>query len=184
MRMKSIVAAGLALALLLPGLALATGTAPVGPTPAPDARTLEERQTALEVVQQINLRRERAGLEPFKTLPALDAAAMVRAEELAESFSAKRPDGSKSSTAYDGPWEKFSEYVYKSNQTPKLVSDHLIGKGKRKDVLLGKQHTHVAVGVYIPDTLGGDDDWDFYYCALVIRQTEELEDEQAVPPLE
>lgn len=184
MSLKRIVAVCLAVLMLVPTLALATETAVVGPTPEPNSRAREEQQTALKIAQQINRRRERARLEPFKTLPALDQAAMLRAKELAESFAAKRPDGSKSSTAYDGPWENFSEYVYKGDDTPKIVSDHFIGSGDRKDILLGKKRTHIGVGVYIPDTLGGDDDWDFYYCLLVIRQTEELEDEQEVPPLE
>lgn len=162
---KRCLALGLALILLpLGGLAL-------------EQRREEEKAISEAAFEAINERRVKARLAPFEAFEPLQEAANLRARELAESFSIKRPDGSKASTAYDQPWEKFSEYILKDVDDGQKVGKRLASGESRKKVVLGKQHTHAAVGVYIPDDVGADDDWDIYYCLLVVRQTEFWEDE-------
>ena len=154
---------------------------PWGALAVEQQRAEEEADLAAQVMEQINERRVKARAEPMMTTAALQEAANIRAREIAESFSTRRPDGGKASTAYDGPWEKFSEFLYQGTDVPKRTVSHFLKDDKRKKIILGKGYTHMAVGVCIPDDIGADDNWDIYYCLLVIRQTEALEDEIPVP---
>lgn len=56
---------------------------------------------AKEMLRLVNRAREKAGVEPLKLNPSLINVANVRAEEIAESFSHTRPDGSHFSTVLD-----------------------------------------------------------------------------------
>ncbi|MDE6035024.1 MAG: hypothetical protein K2G36_03850 [Ruminococcus sp.] len=115
-----------------------------------DDNFAEYSKQALEL---INKERTKQGLPAFTTNSALNSSASVRANEIIESFSVKRPDGSDSYTVLienSISVTKFSENISMgySEETPAedAVAEWMDSEGHRANIL-NKDYTSTGIGV-------------------------------------
>ena len=88
---------------------------------------------AYEVVRQVNVEREKRGLEPLSIDPDLTAAAEIRAQEIVQKFSHTRPDGSRALTVSD---YAYAENIARGQKTPdKVMAAWLTSDGHRQNML-------------------------------------------------
>ncbi len=106
-------------------------------------------QYEAEVVRLINVERQKVGLHALTTLPALDEAAQIRADEAHDYFSHSRPDGTKYSTVFDevGIISDYrGENLAKGHTSPEHVVTSLMkSEGHRKNIL-NPDYNYVGVG--------------------------------------
>ena len=112
------------------------------PTPAADVKA--------EVVRLVNEERAKEGLAPLSTLPELDAAADVRAPEVAEYFSHDRPDGTSCFTVLSqcgvSGYRSAGENIARGYPTAEaVVEGWMNSEGHRANILNGN-FTHIGVG--------------------------------------
>lgn len=101
-----------------------------------------------EVIRLTNIERENAGLEPYEVHDVAMEYAQIRAEELAESYSHKRPNGDAS-----GMYSHytFGENIAKGSKTPKdVVNGWMNSPGHRATIMSenGDYGFYIGVGVY------------------------------------
>lgn len=101
-----------------------------------------------EVIRLTNIERENAGLEPYEVHDVAMEYAQIRAEELAESYSHKRPNGDAS-----GMYSHytFGENIAKGSTTPEaVVNGWMNSPGHRATIMSenGDYGFYIGVGVY------------------------------------
>lgn len=119
-----------------------------------------------EIIELINDIRRQNGLPEYEIDSTLCEAAQIRAEELAVSFSHKRPDGTECSTVLEQFGIKCSvvgENISMNYDTPKkAVSGWMSSEGHRKNILSGdykklgvgynsKNNMYVQLFIKLPD---------------------------------
>lgn len=113
-------------------------------TESPDLSTYPD-----EVLRLVNIEREKAGLNPLSSDPALSQMAQKRADELQERYSHTRPDNSRCSTVFD---EYSNNLIYDGENiaagaTPQDVVDAWMhSKGHRENILRNDAR-YLGVGV-------------------------------------
>lgn len=144
MKKWRITALVLAIALLVPA-SLASGqpVCPAGFVPLHAAGTSQWRDDmAAQVVDEVNAERAKYGLPPVTVSAELTEAARVRAQELTESFSHTRPDGSSWSTVSSAA---FAENIARGhNSASRVMAAWLTSSGHRRNILRG---SYTAIGV-------------------------------------
>ncbi|MEE1144507.1 MAG: CAP domain-containing protein, partial [Acutalibacteraceae bacterium] len=126
-------------------------------------------EIAQEVIARTNLERQNKSLTLYKTNDNLNAAAQVRAKELAESFSHYRPNGDICFTVLN----EYSIYFYSTAeniaQTPYgaegAVSMWMASTQGHRENILSTEFTHIGVGVY-----------EDYYVQLFVQTNSTAED--------
>ena len=119
-----------------------------------DAQEVEVTENfAEEVLQLVNIEREKVGAKPLQLSPELSDFADVRVKELPENFSHKRPDGSKWSTAITVSYREIGENIAAGQRTPEaVVTAWMNSEGHRKNILNDK-FGKLGVGYfYAPET--------------------------------
>lgn len=135
----------LAIALLAPA-SMASGqpVCPTGfvPVRAADSAGQWRDDMAAQVVDEVNAERAKYGLSPVTVSAELTEAARVRAQELTESFSHTRPDGSSWSTVSPAA---FAENIARGhNSASRVMAAWLTSSGHRRNILRG---SYTAIGV-------------------------------------
>ena len=102
------------------------------------------------MVRLVNEERAKEGLSPLSTLPELDAAADVRAPEVAEYFSHDRPDGSSCFTVLrecgvTGFWTA-GENIAAGTSSPEAVVEMWMNSPGHRANILSADFTHIGVG--------------------------------------
>ena len=88
---------------------------------------------AQEVVRQVNMEREKRGLNPLSVDANLTAAANIRAEEIVQKFSHTRPNGSRAVTVSNFA---YAENIARGQKTPdKVMAAWLTSDGHRQNIL-------------------------------------------------
>jgi uncharacterized protein YkwD len=107
---------------------------------------------AEDVYRLTNEARAAAGLAPLTRDAELDAAAMIRAEELSRKFSHERPDGTRFYSVFDVEVNyNYAENGGSTGQDPQTqVTNWLNSEGHRANILdeKGKGYTAIGVGVF------------------------------------
>ena len=110
---------------------------------------------ATEVVELVNAERAKVGVGPLVGNIELNAAANVRAKEVAASFSHYRPDGSLCFTVLNEFGIKSSaraENIAGNFKSPQLVvQGWMKSEGHKKNILNG-DYNKIGVGIYIDST--------------------------------
>ncbi|MBQ3575427.1 MAG: hypothetical protein IJA26_07135 [Clostridia bacterium] len=97
---------------------------------------------AQEVVRQVNMEREKRGLNPLRIDSNLTAAANIRAKEITEKFSHTRPNGSRAVTVSDFA---YAENIARGQKTPdKVMAAWLTSDGHRQNML---RESYGSIGV-------------------------------------
>ncbi len=112
-----------------------TATPTTAPTPAPTAKSAGEPDGdyAAQVVAQVNAERARYGLSALQADADLTSAACLRAQEITQTFSHTRPDGSSWSTVSQ---KAYGENIAKGQSTPdKVMAAWLSSQGHRENIL-------------------------------------------------
>lgn len=88
---------------------------------------------AQEVVRQVNMEREKRGLNPLMVDANLTAAANIRAKEITQKFSHTRPNGSRAVTVSNFA---YAENIARGQKTPdKVMAAWLTSDGHRQNML-------------------------------------------------
>lgn len=104
-------------------------------TPAPAAKSAGEPDGdyAAQVVAQVNAERARYGLSALQADADLTSAACLRAQEITQTFSHTRPDGSSWSTVSA---KAYGENIARGQSTPdKVMAAWLSSQGHRENIL-------------------------------------------------
>jgi uncharacterized protein YkwD len=114
----------------------------------------EEEDVSLypaEVTQAVNAERKNRGLRLLTTEPALDAAAMARAEELREVFAHYRPNGTIFSTVfldYKVRSTRGGENIAMGQTDPAAVMDSWMNSKQHRDNILSENFSRIGVGFF------------------------------------
>lgn len=122
----------------------------VGGQTVDNSPTAEELM-ADEVVKLVNKERKAAGLSKLKSSAELNAAAMVRAKELAEEYSHTRPDGSSCGTALDDAGIVYmvrGENIGRGWKSADNIMKDWMNSPKHKATILDKQYGKIGVACY------------------------------------
>lgn len=112
-----------------------TATPTTAPAPAPAAKSAGEPDGdyAAQVVAQVNAERARYGLSALQVDADLTSAARLRAQELTQTFSHTRPDGSSWSSVSA---KAYGENIARGQSTPdKVMAAWLSSQGHRENIL-------------------------------------------------
>lgn len=107
---------------------------------------------ARQVIDLVNQERAAAGLADLKTDAALCAAAQVRAQEIAQSFSHTRPDGTKGFTVLKERgivYVACGENIAKDSITPRRVMEGWMNSAGHRKNILNANFTSIGVGYYL-----------------------------------
>ena len=98
---------------------------------------------AQEVVRQVNMERQKRGLDPLSVDANLTAAARLRAQEITEKFSHTRPNGSRAVTVSDFA---YAENIARGQKTPDKVMAAWMSssEGHRQNIL---RESYGTIGV-------------------------------------
>lgn len=159
--MKKFLALAMAAVLALAGTTAfaAADQAASEPDAASSQSEPERPENATRILELMNEEREKAKLEPFVEDAALDAVAMLRAEECKVICDPNhtRPNGTSYVTAFD---EAKIPYVYwgeisfdggKSIDTPEKAVKGWFDSAPHKEIILSKNLTTVGIGRYVDD---------------------------------
>ncbi|MBH1940582.1 hypothetical protein I5677_06750 [Mobilitalea sibirica] len=106
---------------------------------------------ANQVLQLVNQERAKAGLSAFTTTPALTNAANKRAQEIVQSFSHTRPNGTSFSTAlkeYGVSYRTSGENIaWGQKSAQEVVTGWMNSPGHRANILNGN-FNKIGIGVY------------------------------------
>jgi len=103
-----------------------------------------------EVLRLVNIDREKVGLNGLTMNSTLNNAAMKRAEELQQSFSHARPDGSNCSTVlsqFNITYFAAGENIAMNYPSPEAVVDGWMNSPGHKANILNERFTQLGVGV-------------------------------------
>lgn len=104
-----------------------------------------------EILRLVNIERQKQGLAPLQYYAAGQAAANVRATEIAESFSHTRPNGTDCFTAFDELdlhyWAAGENIAYGQPDCASVMTAWMNSDGHRANIL-NNNFTHLVVGVY------------------------------------
>lgn len=118
--------------------------------PAEQADTTMEAYAA-EVLNLVNVERQKAGLNPLQGLANVAGAANIRAKELETKFSHTRPDGSSTFTVLDalnGNFRTMGENIAMGQRSPAEVMEDWMNSPGHKANILKANYTGLGVGVY------------------------------------
>lgn len=104
-----------------------------------------------EVLALANSERAKAGVAPLSGTPALNAAAAVRAQEVAKLFSHNRPDGTLCFTVlgeFNITSKARGENIAGNFRTPEKVVDAWMKSPGHRDAIMNPDYTSVGIGVY------------------------------------
>ena len=138
------------------------GDIPLDGAPGADSKAAAYVKEALEL---INKERAAQKLAPLSPLPALEAAAGLRAQELIKSFSHTRPDGSRYRTALEANGVKAGytgENCGMGHRTPDAVVKSWMKSAGHRANILKAQYTHAGVGYCVDPKTGYA-----YWCLLL-----------------
>lgn len=135
------------IAILLCAVLLAGAVGSVSAAALPSESGLADEEW--EVLLLTNRERLKEGLDPLTTTPYLQKATDIRAEEISESFSHDRPDGSSYLTVLDGyKYTAAGENIIAGYRTPAAsVNGWMNSEGHRRNILKAA-YRHVGVGFY------------------------------------
>ena len=122
----------------------------VQPTPKPTASTgaVNRSGLAAQVVEEVNMEREKRGLSALRVDSELTRAACVRAAEIVEKFSHTRPDGSRWSTVSDSA---YGENIAMGQRTAdKVMAAWMTSEGHRANILRSS-YGSIGVCAYIEE---------------------------------
>ncbi|MBR6108522.1 MAG: hypothetical protein IKQ36_02185 [Clostridia bacterium] len=114
---------------------------------APDGAQASEQEW--EVLRIVNEERMNAGLEPLTVFSGLQAATDIRAQELTQSFSHTRPDGTDCFTVLDEVGISYmaaGENIAAGYPTPAAVMDGWMNSPGHRSNILNAGFKHVGVG--------------------------------------
>lgn len=121
------------------------------PTPTPTSTANNTGSYASQVLQLVNEERAKAGLQPLSTTSALSSAANKRAQEIKQSFSHTRPDGSSTFTVlkeYNISYRTAGENIAYGQRTPQeVVTGWMNSPGHRANIL-NANFGKIGIGVY------------------------------------
>lgn len=104
-----------------------------------------------QVIDLVNEERAKAGLSPVEEASDVSAAAAVRAQEITQSFSHTRPNGSNFSTALDQAGARYmgsGENIAYGQRTPQdVMNGWMNSQGHRANILNGS-YKKIGVGYY------------------------------------
>lgn len=128
--------------------------------PGADEPGTEENSFAEQVVELVNVEREKAGLQALTLDKQIESAALVRAKEIETSFSHTRPDGRNFSSVLTDNGISFrgsGENIAWGQKTPEeVVTAWMNSEGHRANILNSK-YTKIGVGYY--ENSAGRDFW-------------------------
>lgn len=130
---------------------------------APDSGTATADSYVTEVVRLVNAERAKAGLSALRMDTTVNAAAQVRAQEIVQSFSHTRPNGTKCFTAlaqagvsYRGAGENIA---YGQSSAAAVVNAWMNSEGHRANIL-NASFTTIGVGHTV---VGGTHYWSQFF---------------------
>lgn len=125
---------------------------PVSDTEEEDAATPESvHPYVLRIVELVNEERAKAGLNPITLDAAASNAAMIRSQEIVNSFSHTRPNGSSFSTALKEQgisYRRAGENIAWGQRSPEQVMEGWMNSSGHRANILGESFTHIGVGYY------------------------------------
>ncbi len=104
-----------------------------------------------EVIELVNIEREKEGLSPLEKREDVCELADIRAEELVEEFSHTRPDGRSCFTVftdYDVSWSAVGENIAAGYRTPQAVMNGWMNSSGHKANILSQKFTGIGVSMY------------------------------------
>lgn len=133
----------------------------------PETGEEETVQSEAEAVAAlVNEARQSAGLTALQLDETLCAAAQARAEEIAQSFSHTRPDGTSCFTIlkeFGISYRAVGENIAKGSQTPEAVMDGWMHSEGHRANILNDAFTSIGVGYYVDGA--GVAHWVQIFCA-------------------
>jgi len=132
-----------------------TVTAANGVSDSVTVRVHDLHAFAEEVHRLTNVERANAGLAQLEKMPTLAEAAIVRANEIIESFSHTRPDGRTFATALDEkniPYHTAGENLAAGQKDPAGVVKAWMDSPDHRDAILESAFSNIGIGV----TMDGD----------------------------
>ena len=106
---------------------------------------------AEQVAYLVNEERTNQGLEPLEMSSVMNEAASVRADELTESFSHTRPDGTSCFTIYNKYNIKYMDFagenIHAGSDTPESAVEAWLNSSGHRANILNKDARYIGVGV-------------------------------------
>ena len=104
---------------------------------------------AEEVLELVNIEREKVGIAPLELSEELIECADIRAEEIVETFSHDRPDGSSCFTILNGiSYSTCGENIAAGSPTPERVVDQWMNSQGHRENILNGAYKYLGVGYY------------------------------------
>ena len=105
------------------------------------------QETQQRILELVNIEREKEGLAPLQYYKAGQFAADIRAQEIIETFSHTRPDGTDCFTALEGiHYWTAGENIALGHSTPEQVMRAWMNSPGHKANILQEYYTHLIVG--------------------------------------
>lgn len=124
---------------------------PENGTDIPEQENNENSSFAKQVVKLVNEERVKAGLHELTIDTQIEAAALIRAKEMKQSFSHTRPDGSSFSTALKEQGVSYKgagENIAWGQKTPEEVMKGWMNSEGHRANILNPKFTKIGVGFY------------------------------------
>jgi len=105
---------------------------------------------AQEVIKLVNEERQKVGLAPYTVNPTLMQAAAVRAQELTESYSHTRPDGTSCFTVlkdFNLRYSKAGENIARGQSSPAVAMRGWMNSEGHRNNILSDEMTHIGVAM-------------------------------------
>lgn len=120
-------------------------------TPQQPGSDTENADYVQQVVDLVNQERTKAGLSPITADSTVQAAAQVRAQEIEQSFSHTRPDGSSFDTALRQQGAQFNgcgENIAWGQKSPQEVMNGWMNSAGHRANILNAKYTKIGVGYH------------------------------------
>ena len=123
------------------------------PEPAPTTVTVETKEALvttreLEVLRLVNIERQKDGKKPLTYLSDLEKGANIRALDIIELWSHKRPNGTQFFTAFEYlNYSKLGENLASGPKTPKDAVAMWMKSGGHRENILNDEYEQMAIAV-------------------------------------
>ena len=108
---------------------------------------------AEEVLQLVNIEREKVGVKPLELSPQLMKYAAVRAEEITRNFSHTRPDGTSCFSIVKISYRRIGENIAAGQNSPQSVVEAWMNSKGHRENILNPEFGKLGVGYFnAPET--------------------------------
>lgn len=106
-----------------------------------------------EVLELVNIERQKESLRPLKISASLNHYAQIRTEEITKTFSHRRPNGSSCFTIIPQPYRLAGENIAAGPPSAKIVVEAWMNSPSHKENIMNPKFREMGIGyLYLPNS--------------------------------